>query len=133
MRPGEFGRLLAQLNEAETLAEARDDRRWLGRVFCYVSTCFTQMGDRGRGMAFGQRALTMARALGDFAIEVQTNYFLGQAYYSLGDYRQAMEVVKRNGVSLEGELLQGRSGVRAASAQLCGAFLPRSCANTIRR
>ncbi len=118
--PGEFERLLAHLNKAETLAQARNDQRRLGRVSCYMSNCFTQMGDRDRGIEFGQRALTMARALGDFAIEVQTNYFLGQAYYSLGDHRLAMEVVKRNVVSLEGDLLResfGQGGPASVSAR----------------
>jgi tetratricopeptide (TPR) repeat protein len=118
--PGEFERLLAHLNEAETLAQALEDQRRLARATCYMSNCFTQMGDRERGIEFGQHALTMARALGDFAIEVQTNYFLGQAYYSLGDYRLAMEVVRRNVVSLEGDLLResfGQGGPASVSAR----------------
>jgi tetratricopeptide (TPR) repeat protein len=108
--PGEFERLLAYLNEAETLAQALNDQRRLARATCYMSNCFTQMGERDRGIEFGQRALTMARALGDFAIEVQANYFLGQAYYSLGDHRLVIEVVRRNVVSLAGDLLRDSFG-----------------------
>jgi tetratricopeptide (TPR) repeat protein len=102
----EFGRLLAYLREAEALVEALDDQRRLGRVTCYLANCFTQMGDHGRALEFGQRALAMVTPLGDFPIQVQTHYFLGQAYYYLGEYLQAMEVLRQNVASLGDELLR---------------------------
>src|SRR2546421_146799 len=103
-------RLLAHLNQAETLAKAIEDQGRLARSSCYLANCFTQMDDRDHGIEFAQRALAMAIVLGDFAIQVQTNYFLGQAYYSLGDYRLAMEVVRRNVACLEGDLLRESFG-----------------------
>jgi tetratricopeptide (TPR) repeat protein len=53
----------------------------------------------------GERALTLASTLGDFALQVNTNLFLGQGYRVLGDYRRAMDAFRQNVVSLEGELL----------------------------
>jgi class 3 adenylate cyclase/tetratricopeptide (TPR) repeat protein len=102
----EFDRLLAYLREAETLVDALNDQRRLGQVTCYLANCFTQMGDHGRAIEFGQRALAMAMSPRDFPIQVQTHYFLGQAYYYLGDYPQAMEVLRQNAVSLDGALLR---------------------------
>jgi predicted ATPase len=113
---GEPGRVLPHLREAETLAKALGDQGRLGRVCCYMANCFSEVGDRDRAIEFGQRALAMAQALGDFAIQVQAHYFLGQAFYYLGRYPQAMEVVRRNVASLGGELLRERFGLTSLAS-----------------
>jgi tetratricopeptide (TPR) repeat protein len=107
----EFDSLLAYLREAETLVKSLEDQRRLGRVTCYLANCFTQMGDHVRAIEFGQRALAMIMPLGDFPIQVQTRYFLGQAYYYLGNYLQAIEVLRQNVASLEDELLRESFGL----------------------
>ena len=40
-----------------------------------------------------------------------TRLFLGRVYYGLGDYPQAIDLLRQNLVSLEGALLQERFGL----------------------
>jgi tetratricopeptide (TPR) repeat protein len=112
----EFERLLAHLRAAETLAQTLGDERRLGRIYCYMANYFQQMGAHQRGIEFGQRALALAMARGDVETRVQTHYFLGQAYYALGDYRQAMTVVRQNVVSLKGDLLREPFGLTSLAS-----------------
>ncbi|MBI3329284.1 MAG: tetratricopeptide repeat protein, partial [Nitrospinae bacterium] len=114
---GEFGRMLDHLREAETLAAALEDQRRLRRVTSYMTREFRAwgivslpflMGDHDRAVASGQRALAVATATGDFARQVMANYSLGEAYHALGDYRRAMEFLRRNVEVLEGDLIRER-------------------------
>jgi DNA-binding winged helix-turn-helix (wHTH) protein/tetratricopeptide (TPR) repeat protein len=108
---GEFGRILKILSEAAPLAEAMDDRRQEGRVASLMTEYFWMMGDNDRAAISGQRALTLANTLDDFALQVRTHCFLGQTYHSLGDYPLALDVLSRVVVSLEGELISKRLGM----------------------
>jgi tetratricopeptide (TPR) repeat protein len=105
---GEFGQIFDHLREAETLAEALGDQERLARVFDFMSANFNVLGDHDRAVEAGQRALAVAAALGNSRLQVATNFHLGAAHYSLGDYRRAIDVLRRNVESLEGELLSGR-------------------------
>jgi tetratricopeptide (TPR) repeat protein len=105
---GELGQIFDCLREAEALAEALDDQLRLGQVSIYMAQYFWLMGDPERTIELGERAHTLASTLGDFALQVNTNLFLGQGYRVLGDYRRAMDAFRQNVVSLEGELLYTR-------------------------
>jgi tetratricopeptide (TPR) repeat protein len=105
---GEFGQIFDHLHEAETLAETLGDQERLARVFDFMSANFNVLGDHHRAVESGQRALAVAVALGAPRLQVAANFHLGAAYYSLGDYRRAIDVLRRNVESLEGELLRGR-------------------------
>ena len=63
-------------------------------------------------MESGQRALAFARALGDFALEVSTNFYLGRTYHALGDYRRAIEALSLKALSPADEAAGERVGVR---------------------
>jgi class 3 adenylate cyclase/DNA-binding winged helix-turn-helix (wHTH) protein/tetratricopeptide (TPR) repeat protein len=108
---GQFGRVLNTLSEAALHAEALDDRRQEGRVSSLMTEYLWMMGDNDRAVMSGQRALTLANALGDFALQVRTHCFLGQTYHSLGDYPLALDVLSRTVVALEGELISKRLGM----------------------
>jgi class 3 adenylate cyclase/tetratricopeptide (TPR) repeat protein len=107
----DFGRLLDHLREAETLAEALHDRRRLGWVSAHLAVLFSQMGDQEQALASGQRALALAEALGDVVLQVRAMLQLGRIYYTLGDYRQAMEYPRRGMTYLEGDMLRERFGL----------------------
>jgi tetratricopeptide (TPR) repeat protein len=63
------------------------------------------MGDYDHTIAFSQRALAIAEALGDVGVQVTATYILGHVYHLQGDYFQAIELLGRNVAYLEGELL----------------------------
>ena len=92
----EHGRNLALLGEAEALARGLDDRARLGRVLAGMARCSGQTGDSDGAMAAGQQALALAVELGDSALQVQASYRLGGAYYAIGDFGRAAELLWRN-------------------------------------
>jgi tetratricopeptide (TPR) repeat protein len=53
-------------------------------------------GDVDGAIAAGQEALALAAALGDRALHVQAAHRLGQAYYAIGDFGRAAELLRRN-------------------------------------
>jgi class 3 adenylate cyclase/tetratricopeptide (TPR) repeat protein len=103
---GEFGQIFDRLREAEILAEALGDQRRLARVSDFMAANFNVLGDHERAIQRGQRAqrvLDDAAALGVSRLQGATNFHLGAAHYSLGDYRRAIDILLgRNEESLEG-------------------------------
>jgi tetratricopeptide (TPR) repeat protein len=102
---------LNSLRQAETLAEVLGDQRRLGRLFSYMTRYSWEIADYDRAIASGQRALTIAAELGDVGLQVMTQCFLGQAYYFLGDYRRALDILRRNVACLEGDLIHEHFGL----------------------
>ena len=92
----EHGRNLALLGEAEALARGLDDRARLGRVLAGMARVLRTTGDSDGAMAAGQQALALAVAVGDSALQVQASYRLGGAYYAIGDFGRAAELLRWN-------------------------------------
>jgi class 3 adenylate cyclase/tetratricopeptide (TPR) repeat protein len=97
LRPlGENDRCLALLGEAEALAKALNDRVRLVRVLCLRADIVRITGDHDGAIAAGRQALALAAALGDSALQMQASYHLGQAYWAVGDYGRAAELLRWN-------------------------------------
>ena len=107
----EYGRVLTYLREAEGLAQALGDQHRLGWGAAYMIDCFGATGDPQRAAEAGQRALVLAGTLEDAALQVVTRLFLGRVYYGLGDYPQAIDLLRQNVVALEGALLREHFGL----------------------
>jgi tetratricopeptide (TPR) repeat protein len=110
---GKYGRRLALLGEAETLARALDDRTRLGRVLAGKAAVLRLTGAPDGAMAAGQQALDLATALGDSALQVQAAHALGQAYDAIGDFGRAAELWRRNMEAVDRE-----SGTRATDVRI---------------
>ena len=123
----EFGRILTYLREAEVLAQALGDQHRLGGGGLY-GRLFGATGDRQRAVEVGQRALALAGTLRDTALQVVTRLFLGRIYFSLGDYPQAIDLLRQNLVSLEGARLRERFGLPVLPAVLSRDYLARGLA-----
>src|SRR5262249_47992370 len=87
---GGFGRILALLREAETLAAALDDSRRLGQVSVFLSVHYFFMGAHDQAIIFGQRALALATASREVVLHALANQYLGAAFKAHGDYRRAI-------------------------------------------
>ena len=109
----ELPRILDCLREAETLATALNDQRRLGKVADYMSHYFWWTGDQDRAIDSGQRALSVAADLGDFALQVTATLYLGRAYLTVGDYRRAVDLLRRNVEFLQGDRTRERLGLIA--------------------
>ncbi len=119
---GEHQRLFDHLCEAEPLAERIDDQRRLGWISAYMATYFAMSGDPDRAAESGQRALAIAKALGEFPLEIAANFRLGLAYLTC-DYRRASEFFRRNVESLQGELIRERFGEAGPASVLSRMWL----------
>jgi class 3 adenylate cyclase/tetratricopeptide (TPR) repeat protein len=119
---GELERILDYLREATTLAQALGDQRRLGWVAAYLTHYFWRVGDHARAIESGLRALAIADALGDFALQT-TNVNLGLAYYALGDFERATRCLRTIIAALAGERSTDRFGWAALPAVTSRAYL----------
>jgi class 3 adenylate cyclase/tetratricopeptide (TPR) repeat protein len=124
----EYSRILTYLREAEVFAQALGDQHRLGWVAAYMANQFWATGDPQRAVEVGQRALALAGTLGDAALQVVTHLSLGRAYHGLGDYPQAIDLLRQNLVALEGALLRERFGLTALPSVMSHSWLARCLA-----
>jgi class 3 adenylate cyclase/tetratricopeptide (TPR) repeat protein len=101
---GDFGRILDLLREANVLAEALGDQGRLGRVASSMTDAFYVLGNLDHALTSGQRALSIAEALGDTLLQMRAYLGLGRIHHSLGNYRRAMEALGRIVAALTGAL-----------------------------
>ena len=94
-RLGDWGRVLVSLREAEALAERLGDQRRLAHVSSEMADGFRILSDYERALRAGQRALTLAIALGDHALQIEAHIQLGLIYYHRGDYGRAIEALRQ--------------------------------------
>jgi tetratricopeptide (TPR) repeat protein len=120
---GAHRQIFDHLHAAQTLAEALHDERRLGRACAYLAEYFRMTGDSAHAAESGERALALATALGDFALEVMATFFVGTAYHALGDYRRAVDCFRRNVASLTGELIRERFGMTGLPAVMSRTWL----------
>jgi class 3 adenylate cyclase/tetratricopeptide (TPR) repeat protein len=93
---GEYGRCLAVLGEAETLARGLNDQARLGSVLTDIARVLRLTGDPNGAVEAGWQARELAAALGESALQGQASFNLGQAYYAIGDFGRAAELLRGN-------------------------------------
>jgi tetratricopeptide (TPR) repeat protein len=125
---GDFGRMFDLLCEAEGLAQTLEDQRRLGWVSAYLSPYFSNTGDQEHAIETGQRALDIATASGDFALEMMATFFLGLSHLALGNYQQEAHYHRRNVEALQGQWLYERFGEPGLPYVFCRAYLDWSLA-----
>jgi predicted ATPase len=91
---GEYGRCLALLGEAEARARALDDRTLLVQVLAKVTQLLRITRDYDGAIAAGRQALVLAGELGDSALQGHASFTLGEAYYAIGDFGRAAELLQ---------------------------------------
>ena len=122
---GEHRQNLVHLREADTLATTRGDHRRLGRVSSQMSMTLLVLGDNAGALAAGQRAVALATTLGHLPFNAQMH--LGHVYYILGDYAQALallrQVVEALPGGLAGEPFSERVRVASPASVISRTFL----------
>ena len=94
-RLGDWGRVPASLREAEALAERLGDQRRLAQVSSEMADGYRILSDYAPALRAGQRALTLAIALGDHALQVEASIQLGLISYHRGDYGRAIAALRQ--------------------------------------
>src|SRR5262249_49443887 len=113
---GEIEQLLDYLREAEPLAEALGDLHRTGLVAVYMAFGLWATGHLEQAAASGERAMAIARTLGDVGLEAQATSRAGQAYRDRGEYPRAIAAFKRNVDALVGDLQTERFGMPSPPA-----------------
>jgi predicted ATPase/class 3 adenylate cyclase len=98
---GEHERSHALLSEAESLARRLNDRAPLARVLAKMAIVQRMQGNLEDAVAAGRQALELGAELGDRTLQVAAAHRLGQAYYGLGDFGRAAELLRRNMAGLD--------------------------------
>jgi tetratricopeptide (TPR) repeat protein len=88
----ELSRILAVLDEAARLADGIGDRSRLGRALWLIGNYHYEMGQSESAITYAERALAMARDLGDLELEVGVTFVLGQCHYGLGNLARAIDL-----------------------------------------
>jgi class 3 adenylate cyclase/tetratricopeptide (TPR) repeat protein len=109
-------RLLSHLHTAETLATTLNDQRWLGRICSGLVGAYRGVGNSERALTYSQRCHALAITCGDMGFQIVSSQRLGQIYYDLGGYHQAMACFRSNMASLQGALLHERFDVGTFNA-----------------
>jgi tetratricopeptide (TPR) repeat protein len=107
---GEFDQVVSYRREAETLAEILGDNRRLGLVCQAMAHYFWMAGEYAPAREYGQRALALAVASGETAIQARAQDILGNVYFELGDYRRAIDVLRQTMMAYDGGLRYDRRG-----------------------
>jgi len=84
---GKVERTLHHLQNAEHLATNLNDRSRLCRVVSFIANCLLVQGRYDDALATGERALNLARELGDHRLELATQMYLTRARLCRGEYR----------------------------------------------
>ncbi|MGH7389465.1 MAG: ATP-binding protein [Candidatus Rokuibacteriota bacterium] len=112
----EIPRCLERLREAEVLAEQLKDDRRRGRISALVTNIHSDLGELDEARAFGIRAVTIARMLGDLELRILATSFLGHTHYLRGDYEQAVELATDNLAALPADRVHEHFGITAPAS-----------------
>src|SRR5262245_21645581 len=93
---GEVRRSLERLREAETLAAKLNDDRRRGRVYAFMTTTLSHLGELDEALVAGTQALEIAGRLGDLKLRLLTTIYLEQAHYHRCDYERVVELATDN-------------------------------------
>jgi tetratricopeptide (TPR) repeat protein len=124
---GEHEPILGHLQIAETLARDLEDRPRLAWIAYSMAHYHYMAHDQERAVEAGDRALTLAGGA-DPALQVAVQMVLGYALHTMGEYRQAITVLRKNVVSLSGDLVRQRFGLPVFPAVTCRERLVRCLA-----
>src|SRR5262249_23200058 len=82
----------------------------LARVEGFIARELLVEGEYEQAVTACERAIEMAGTLDDYGLEVMATNSLGSAYYSLGNYPEAIEALRRNLLPLDSPVVLERFG-----------------------
>jgi tetratricopeptide (TPR) repeat protein len=98
----ELGHLIDHLNVAKARAESIGDHGRLGLVLANMATALFVLGEHERAVEVGREALVIGTAAGEPGVQAISRFALGVAYHALGEYEQAIPLLRENSAVLNG-------------------------------
>jgi class 3 adenylate cyclase/tetratricopeptide (TPR) repeat protein len=108
---GEMAKVHRYLSEAEALAERLGDQRRNALVAALMTQSLDMIGQHHQAAESAQRALAIAVPLADVGIQIAANYLLSQAYWHLGEFRPATNILGHCLTLLSGDIKQKPFGM----------------------
>ena len=94
---GRYREVLDLMREAEVRATRLGDEARLGWILADLCARLRNvLGHHRQAVEMGLRAVAIATKRNDQALELEATYRAGQAYFTLGDYGQAIELLSRS-------------------------------------
>jgi len=119
--------IAGHMQTAETLARALGDRRRQAWIAYSMAHYHYMSHDQERAVEAGRRAIELGGG-DDFALEVAVNMVLGYALHTMGEFRPAIDVLRKNIDRLQGSLARERFGLPVIPAVTCRERLVRCVA-----
>jgi class 3 adenylate cyclase/tetratricopeptide (TPR) repeat protein len=113
---GKYHRTVEHLREAEMLARVIDDERRLATIASHLANYLHLTGQLEAAVAQAEQALAIAERLGDIQLQRVTAAYLGFAQHTLGRYREAADLARRNIRALAGPQELERFGMTSLPA-----------------
>ena len=92
---GQQQEVFVHLGEARRLAEALGDAPRLGRVLASLSNHYWNMGESDLAIDAGREALTIAERTGALDLQIVSNFSMGGAHRTRGEYRETAQYMRR--------------------------------------
>ncbi len=112
----EVRRALAQLREAETLAENLNDDRRRGLVYNFMTSTYSLLGELDEALVTGTRALEVAGRLRDDTLRIPATTYLEQTHYFRGEFERVVELATENMAALPADRISEPFGIGAPPA-----------------
>jgi len=120
---GAFEEILRHLNDAESLARKLDDPRRIGWISVFMSASLWQFGRSAEALTSANNAMAINATAEDLALGVGANFYLGCAYVTSGDCREAETFFQKIADSLQGDLSRERCGLPFVPAVISRSWL----------
>ena len=120
---GEIGRAADFVREAEQVATRRGDEERLASAACFWSDYFSRVADYERAISTGEAALASAARVGNLPIQLETNVRLAQVYQRRGEFRRAIDYLRKNLASVEATFIRDRFGRATLASVISRTYL----------
>jgi tetratricopeptide (TPR) repeat protein len=121
-------RVLGHLREAGASAARMNDQVRIGQLASMRAVCFWWLGEHDRAIAEGDHALAIAQGSGDVQLSALASYQSALPCHDRGDFRLAVDRLKRAAEYLGEERLRDHLGLAGYPAVMCRAWLARCLA-----
>lgn len=125
---GEVDRIGQVLRDTAPLIASLNDPERTGQFQARLCNYYCLTGDQSEALAQGRQGMRIAQDLGDENLQVEMAYRLGQPYYHLGQYGNAIKVLKQGVELIRSERELDKQGKAAHPAVVCRTWLAMCCA-----